>query len=59
VGTRPSLLPAQRLASIAFVLRGSVFTQVVAFWEWLSQVFEQTEFCDKASARVNGWREAG
>lgn len=53
------ILPAEWLASIATDLRESVFTQVVVFWAWLSQVLEGNESCAKALVRVEGWREAG
>ena len=52
------IIPAEWLASVATDIRKSVYTQVVVFWAWLSQVLEQNESCGKALTRVEGWREA-
>lgn len=52
------ILPSDWLSSTAEDQRESIYTQVVVFWAWLSQVLEQNESCAKAVARVEGWCEA-
>lgn len=52
-----SLLPALFLSELTSDKRERVFTQLVTFWAWMSQVFHFNSSCTFAVSQVQAWRE--